>query len=401
MADIRDKLIAALRGTARGVTTGVLGGPVDLANMLLAGKGGEKPVMGGKWVGEKLEGLGLLPPEQTGPVGQVAEFAGGFVNPSAPAAAAGKVAAAMKSPALIGALLGAGGKKSLISDWNWRPLADVKQELDLTKVPEYIQEGYGKFMQEQSARAARGDLGPRDLIKAYGITRSSVNRAGRDVADDLVSGNTRPEGYMAEWLLSPHGKSYLDKAEKGGVDELALADIRERFAPFGMADTLAKDLRYGAENLSGLNVNPNEAITGGTDAWRTFAQDLKGIGPAKSGFLASLLGRGDLPTLDARQLVLQTGEPAGAASKFMRRGGGAGGDEAVDRLANRQSELALALDPSLAPQYQHLTHHAIWDKVGKSKTTHDDLVRAMKLAGFGGATALGSYLLGNPDEAIQ
>jgi hypothetical protein len=46
----------------------------------------------------------------------------------------------------------------------------------------------------------------------------------------------------------------------------------------------------------------------GIDQWREWAQSLRGIGPAKSGFVASLLGRGDQPTLDARQILLQTGK---------------------------------------------------------------------------------------------
>lgn len=272
----------------------------------------------------------------------------------------------------------AGKMADLLRDWKWRPEADVAAEIGLKDVPGYIQQGYGQFMKEQAGRAARGELGADDLVKAYGITRSSVSRAGRDITDDLVSGPTRPEGYMAEWLRTGAGKDYLGAAREGVADEAAIGDIVRRFQPFGMADTLGKDLTYGAQALGPRGSQLSAAVTGPLDQWRGFAQDLEGIGPAKSGFLASLLGRGDLPTLDARQIRLHTGAPTDEASKFMRRRGGAGGDQAVDRLAQRQQALALALDPSLAPFYQHLTHHAVWDKVGKSTTTHDDLIRAMQ-----------------------
>lgn len=292
----------------------------------------------------------------------------------------------------VGGLLGI-TKSGPIADWKWRPPQDVRNEVGLSEVPDYIQNVYGQFMKEQAGKAANHELGARDLIKAYGITRSSVNRGARNMNDDLAKGETRPEGYFAEWLLSPHGKAYLDDAENGVVNEAAIKDIRTRFAPFGMADTLAKDLKYAAESLSKVNGSTNEAIAGDKSAWRAFAQDLNGIGPSKSGFIASLLGRGDIPTFDARQIKLHTGGSGKDASKYIKRGDGAGGDAAVDRLAKRQKDMGLSLSPELEPFYQHLTHHAVWDKTAGTTTTHDDLVRAMRMAGLLGATGLPLSLL--------
>jgi hypothetical protein len=272
----------------------------------------------------------------------------------------------------------------LIEDWKWRPLEDVRADVGGVKeVPGYITDTYGKFMKEQAGRAAKDDLGARDLLKAYAITRSSVNRGARDVSDDLASGSARPEGYFSEWLLSPQGRRYLDAAQKGDVDQGSIDDIVQRFNTFGMADTLGSDLAWGARNLPQKAQRLGQAVAGPRDLWRSTAQDLQGIGPAKSGFIASLLGRGDMPTLDARQLKLQAGPAAADASKFMRRGGGKGGDAAVDRLGQRQTELGLGLPDEFSPHYQHLTHHTLWDKMGGTQTTHDDLVRAMQ---FGGAT---------------
>jgi hypothetical protein len=68
----------------------------------------------------------------------------------------------------------------------------------------------------------------------------------------------------------------------------------------------------------------------------------------------------------------------------MKRGKGTGGLEAVDRLTARQKALALDIDPSLDPFYQHLAHHTLWDKMGGAQTTHADLVKAMKDYKVGG-----------------
>ena len=291
--------------------------------------------------------------------------------------------------------VGPSKQRGIIGDWRWKGADKVKQEVGINELPPYIADNYGQFMKEQRGRADAGQLGARDLLKAYGITRSSVNRGAREISDDLAQGSVRPEGYMAEWLLSPQGKAYLDAAEKGQVNAEAIADIQKRFAPFGMADTLANDLTYAAQQLAPINGCVNAAVTGPVDQWRVFAQGLNGIGPAKSGFIASLLGRGDLPTLDARQLALHTGKPAKEASKYMRRAGGKGGDAAVDRLAERQKAMGVAVDESLNPFYQHLTHHAVWDKVGGTQTTHEDLIRAMKLAGIGGFGLLGAGAYGS------
>ena len=91
-----------------------------------------------------------------------------------------------------------------------------------------------------------------------------------------------------------------------------------------------------------------------------------------------MLGRGDLPTLDARQLNLHSLDSPVAPQTMMQRGKGLGAREAVDRLAARQSALGLDIDPSLDPYYQHLAHHAVWDKVADEKTTHEDLMRALR-----------------------
>jgi len=273
-----------------------------------------------------------------------------------------------------------------IQEWQWRPLAQVNQQLKLAEVPDYIQRGYGDFMIEQGKRAAAGNLGVRDLIKAYGITQSSIGRAGLSYETATKAGLkvpkgeglVRPEGAFAEWLGSKQGQKFLDDAERGVVNEKALDDIRTKFAPFGKANQLTEQLRYGVNNMSTLIPQMQKALVGPADEYRDWAESMKGIAGAKSGFIGSMLGRGDLPTLDARQLNLHALEAPVAPQTMMQRGKGLGAREAVDRLAARQSALGLDIDPSLDPYYQHLAHHAVWDKVADEKTTHDDLMRALR-----------------------
>ena len=273
-----------------------------------------------------------------------------------------------------------------IQEWQWRPLAEVNQQLKLSEVPDYIQRGYGDFMIEQAKRAASGNLGVRDLIKAYGITQSSIGRGGLSYETATKAGLkvpkgeglVRPEGAFAEWLGSKQGQKFLDDAERDVVNEKALDDIRVKFAPFGKANQLTEQLRYGVNNMSTLVPKMQKALVGSADDYRDWAESMKGIAGAKSGFIGSMLGRGDLPTLDARQLNLHALEAPVAPQTMMQRGKGLGAREAVDRLAARQSALGLDIDPSLDPYYQHLAHHAVWDKVANEKTTHDDLMRALR-----------------------
>jgi hypothetical protein len=273
-----------------------------------------------------------------------------------------------------------------IQEWQWRPLAEVNKQLNLAEVPDYIQRGYGDFMIEQGKRARAGNLGVRDLIKAYGITQSSIGRGGLsyDTATKAglkvpkTEGLVRPEGAFAEWLGSKQGQKFLDDAERGVVNEKALDDIRAKFAPFGKANQLTEQLRYGVNNMSTLVPQMQQALVGSADEYRDWAESIKGIAGAKSGFIGSMLGRGDLPTLDARQLNLHSLDSPVAPQTMMQRGKGLGAREAVDRLAARQSALGLDIDPSLDPYYQHLAHHAVWDKVADEKTTHEDLMRALR-----------------------
>jgi len=285
---------------------------------------------------------------------------------------------------------------SRIADWQWKPMQGVASQIDTREVPDYIQRGFGEFMADQLKRAQRGEMGPRDLIKAYTITRSSVNRGSLPHSTatktgmklPATSGPVRPEGAFSEWLGSPEGQRYLDAAERGEIDAKAIEGLQQKFSPFGMPWVLSEDMKWAAQNFP-KREGISEMITADPAAYRELSQNVPGIGPAKSGFMGAMLGRGDFPTLDARQLRLHTEGGGKEASKFMKRGKGEGGEEAVARLTARQNALDMGIDPELDPFYQHLVHHTIWDKVGNEQTTHDDLVRAMRGYAKGGLAGVG------------
>lgn len=289
--------------------------------------------------------------------------------------------------------------------FDWRKLRDVQEDLGgMTEIPSHV-EDFGAYMDEMARKAATTGLSPRELIKAYAITRSSIQRRSQSV-DKLresglqlpqsATGSIRPEGAMAEWLKSPMGQRYLDAAEMGKVDQEAVEHAQGVMKPFGLyaeRDALpwaAKNLHDKHEVVSDM---VKRAVSGSSPIaeWREFGKGLRGIGTAKAGFAASMLGRGDQPTLDARQVVLQTGMPTREAQRPMARAG----FDAVDRLAARQTALNPKMDSGLEPFRQHLTHHAIWDKAGNEETTHSDVVDAMRNAKDGGR--IGYVTGGSPD----
>lgn len=101
--------------------------------------------------------------------------------------------------------------------------------------------------------AGVGALSPRDLIKAYTITRSSVNRAavatwrataaGLQLPDSHTDETVRPEGAFAYWLLSGKGQDYLNDAERGTVNEESAQNaVAIIMKPFKMNNTLGEDM---------------------------------------------------------------------------------------------------------------------------------------------------------------
>ena len=287
-----------------------------------------------------------------------------------------------------------------IDDWAWKSLSDVQNRLgNFREIPSHVQ-AFGSYMDEIAKRAANEGLSVRDLIKAYTISRASIQRRANDVDRvraaglDLpksFTGKIRPEGAFGEWLHTRAGQDYLNSAERGEVNEDAIANAVKIMTPFGKHEKDIPDaLRWAANNLPGkeqeISTLVANAMRGASEPaeWRAMAKDVRGVGPSKAGFLASLMGRGDQPTLDARQIIEHTGRPTSEAQAYLRRKGGEGATEAVERLSARQQAMDLQLPEELKPYYQHLAHHAVWDKAANEVTTHEDVMNAMRGAAHGG-----------------
>lgn len=262
----------------------------------------------------------------------------------------------------------------------------AKKELGLTKLPEVVQK-FGNFMLQQSART----ITPRDVVKAYTITRSSIQRSAQPPetlrsswADHPFTGEKiRPEDAFAVLLGTVDGKLYLDDAAAGRMSRagfLAARRIVMKLVTFGTAKTLYKDMTQRAPALAVKTEALAKALREGSKAeWYQFAKDnIWGIGPAKKGFIASLLGRGDIPTADAREIAFWWVN----RDKFTRKQQETRMDKFADRLEQRLAALDIETPPELRPFYQHLAHHAVWDAVGGTQTTHQDVISCMMLAGL-------------------
>jgi hypothetical protein len=278
-----------------------------------------------------------------------------------------------------------------IDEWKWRPLGDVASELP-REVPPHV-EDFGDYMKTMSDRAGSEGLSPRDILKGYTTTLSSIQRQAinRDSLPGLAlsSGDQmiRPEGAFSDWLGSPMGQKYLRFGAEGEAHPEAIADAMSKLGPYGLMPTLGERMASAPGIVSGKEGRISElvdrAARGASDPseWREAVGDFTGIGPSKAGFMASLLGRGDIPTLDARQIILHSGQPTAFSKPYLKPNRAI---DAVDRLAARQSMLGLDLRDDLSPYYQHLAHHTIWDAVGDEATTHRDVMDSMLNRAKGG-----------------
>jgi hypothetical protein len=301
--------------------------------------------------------------------------------------------------ALSGALGRVGGRKT--SDQASAELVSVpeaKKRIErrskkhgvppLDTLPDHIRP-FADYMVRMSSRP----LTPRDIVKAYVITRSSVQRQAAyhgtvcrlypelfDVAKAYSTDKIRPEDVMSHLLFTDAGKRYLDRASHGEWNyETAKAafEVTSRTKCFGFSRDLLSDMKTGSSLARRSEVISRALRTLPPEDWVRFVQrEIPGVSAAKAGFFASLLGRGDVPTFDAREL------------KLWRRDRESEVDvKPVDVMAlrSRIRRWRMELDPKHEPFRQHLVHHALWDAYPGSgpptKTTHAEVTRAVELAG--------------------
>ena len=82
-----------------------------------------------------------------------------------------------------------------MTGFDWRPLSKVHEELGgMSEIPSHVAD-FGKFMDDTARRASTQGLSPRDLIKAYTITRSSIQRESRTADKARAAGLILPPGF--------------------------------------------------------------------------------------------------------------------------------------------------------------------------------------------------------------
>lgn len=262
----------------------------------------------------------------------------------------------------------------------------------LARLPKHI-EPFGRYMR----LAAEEPITARRLVKAYVMTRASVQRQGvpKGTVCRVYPGYTplprhadtamvRPEDVMARLFFTPAGERYLDAAERGGFDAEAARELADRMHCFGLIDNaqgLYEDMRRAAEDVAPRTPEYERALSAAPqDYWAFMKSNAFGIGASKAGFFAALLGRGDIPTFDAREIELWSryANTRKALKRKVRW-------EDVVKLRERLLAVPMQLPRELEPYRVHLVHHALWDAYAKgarpSKTSHGALIRAMQFAG--------------------
>ena len=258
-------------------------------------------------------------------------------------------------------------------------------------------------------RQSEKPLTPRELVKAYVITASSIQRQA--IGDEKARrgsgkshggwpGHTgkegfshRPEDTMARILLGTRaGHDYLNAAEHGKLDYNAAYAIVKKF-PWGLRPTLTKQLGYAATELG--RKTPEVASALGSKRWLNYVDNnIMGVSYAKAGFLASLLGDGSNATADAREINFWTCPKNNwnarkaeccahyVGKKCVSKPPVPKANEAfVKGLNKRMRGLKIEMPARYQPFYNHLAHHAVWDALNRSKTVHRSIYKAMELAG--------------------
>lgn len=233
-----------------------------------------------------------------------------------------------------------------------RSAAKVAVELNLQGEPLQNQLLYGAdfFAKWMATRQSKRALKVRDVIKAYLITTSSIQRGAqtyakhRETWDETTESalstsvkpsKVRPEDIMARLLTSPQGKAFLDAAERGEFNTQAAVHLAQKFKSFGNTKTFNTALHY-ATTLG------SHTLPDGEKTWKRIADVVRSgdtremfclvgerardpktlkplknskpcpsllplIGASKIGFFSALLGQGVLPTYDAREIELWSG----------------------------------------------------------------------------------------------
>jgi ADP-Ribosyltransferase in polyvalent proteins/D-alanyl-D-alanine carboxypeptidase/Type III restriction enzyme, res subunit len=281
------------------------------------------------------------------------------------------------------------------------------------EIPGYIQ-AVGSFILQQRERLLTGRMTPRDIAKAYLLTLGSiqaqainldtfVKKTGLRPTPDFITvengvEKVRPEEAVAYWMFTPAGQRALDSVEEGRIKDSqwqSLLRVRDAYGANTIRANAFKQApgAWSLHHMAEATHAVNDAH-GDSAAIGDVVKKLAGIGDGKEGFIKSLLGIGDTPTVDRREVnfwltgkattrdldtvraqLARDVQNVGLKSRTMGPEVTARIQRQVGRLAERQG-----MDPTTAA---HLIHHMLWDMSAGTETTHTGLMKAMTLAQAG------------------
>jgi hypothetical protein len=278
--------------------------------------------------------------------------------------------------------------------------------------PEYLRP-VAQFITDQRQKLANGQMTRRDVMKAYAMTIASQGSGARAVeviannvakdgvrfrpskdfttADKKGRAAIRPEEAAAYWLGTDAGQKALDNFEAG------------RFSPDDWKELVAIRKAYGDDRFNNLgafnpdNIRTMDKVLADLNASRAdtgkvmdAVQQLRGIKTGKKGFIAHLLGIGDVPTIDAVEInfwltgkadigKLNTRKATLARSVKESISDRRVSQEMFRRIDQRINALRDEVPggASISQEvWSHVMHHWLWDKSKGIETTHEGMYRA-------------------------
>lgn len=329
----------------------------------------------------------------------------------------------------------------------------------LGEFPEYLNE-VGQFLIEQRDKFNNGLMTARDIAKAYVMTVASQGAdaarvslltpkweaAGVDFGDvdlarygyPLKSGEIgiRPEDAMGAWLLGPQGKLALDELENGTyrADLWALAEeVRKAYggSRFQMYNIFGEP-KPGTFNMTSLDFLNSLGQLSSVEELTAALSRLNGVSTGKVPFLKHMLGFGDTPTLDVREMTFWlTGQgDVPGLTRYARGDTTPAEDLAQLASASRRSDAQLPnyttgapmqafadmvktrmddlynlgiLPEEISPDIAyHVLHHWLWDKIKGLQTGVNDIAvyPAMRFATTIGDQPLASVGIAEDGRAL-
>ena len=278
--------------------------------------------------------------------------------------------------------------------------------------PEYLRP-VAQFITDQRQKLAGGQMTRRDVMKAYAMTVASQGSGARAV--EVIANNVakdgvrfrpskdfttvdkqgraaiRPEEAAAYWLGTDAGQRALDNFEAG------------RFSPDDWKELVAIRKAYGDDRFNNLgafnpeNIRTMDKVLADLNASRAdtgkvmdAVQQLRGIKTGKKGFIAHLLGIGDVPTIDAVEINFWLTGKADIGKLNTRRATLARNIKSSISDRRVSQEMFRRIDQrinalrdevpggaEIAPEvWSHVMHHWLWDKSKGIETTHEGMYRA-------------------------